>query len=111
MKKISEIINENGYPQLCINGEIQDGLAYITYLTENNRYIDFAKAGYRLFSVPVLFGFNHLNEHSGLNVFNIGIFDIFPRVNISISREWELRNPDELCDPYPDGTLSRTTFA
>ena len=135
MKKISEIINENGYPQLFINGEIQDGLAYVTYLTENNRYIDFAKAGYRLFSVPVFFGSNHLNEYSGLKVFKKGIFDkdepdfsifdedikqildacpdayIFPRVNVSISREWELRNPDELCDPYPDGTLSRTSFA
>ena len=40
MKKISEMINKKGYPQLCINGEIQDGLAYITDLTENNRYID-----------------------------------------------------------------------
>ena len=135
MKKISEIINKNGYPQLCINGEIQDGLAYITYLTENNRYIDFAKAGYRLFSVPVFFGFNHLNEWTGLNVFKNGLFDksepdfstfdkdidqilgacpdayIFPRVNVSLSREWELQNPDELCDPYPDGTPSRASFA
>ena len=67
--------SQSGYPQLCINGEIQDGLAYITYLTENNRYIDFAKAGYRLFSVPVFFGYNHLNERSGLNVFKKGIFD------------------------------------
>lgn len=131
----SEIINKNGYPQLCINGEIQDGLAYITYLTENNRYMDFAKAGFRLFSVPVFCGFNHLNEHSGLDVFKKGIFDkdepdfslfdedikqildacpdayIFPRVNVSLSREWELQNPDELCDPYPDGTPSRTSFA
>ena len=135
IKKISEIINENEYPQLCINGEIQDGLAYITYLTENNRYTDFAKAGYRLFSVPVFFGFNHLNEFSGLDVFKKGIFDkdepnfslfdadikqildacpnayIFPRVNVSLSREWELQNPDELCAPYPDGTPSRTSFA
>lgn len=135
MEKISEIVNKNGYPQLCINGEIQDGLAYITYLTENNRYIDFAKAGYRLFSVPVFFGFNHLNEWSGLDVFKKGIFDkdepdfstfdkdikqildacpdayIFPRVNVSLSRRWELQNPDELCDPYPDGTPSRTSFA
>jgi beta-galactosidase len=135
MEKISEIVNKNGYPQLCINGEIQDGLAYITYLTENNRYTDFAKAGYRLFSVPVFFGFNHLNELSGLNVFKKGIFDnnepdystfdrdikqildacpdayIFPRVNVSLSRNWELQNPDELCDPYPDGTPSRASFA
>ena len=40
MKKISEIISKNEYPRLCINGEIQDGLAHITDLTENNRYID-----------------------------------------------------------------------
>ena len=135
MKKISEIVHENGRPQLCINGEIQDGLAYITYLTENNRYADFAKAGYRLFSFPVFFGFNHLNEYSRLDVFKKGIFDqdepdfsifdedikqilnacpdayIFPRVNVSLSREWELQNPDELCDPYPDGIPSRTSFA
>ena len=135
MKKISEIINENGHPQLYINGEVQDGLAYITYLTERNRYADFAKAGYRLFSVPVFFGFNHLNEYSGLNVFKKGVFDgdepdfgvfdedirqildtcphayILPRVNVSLSRRWELQNPDELCDPYPDGTPSRATFA
>ena len=135
MKKISEIISKNGYPQLCINGVIQDGLAYITYLTENNCYIDFAKAGFCLFSVPVFFGFNHLNEDSGLDVFKKGIFDkdepnfslfdadikqildacpnayIFPRVNVSLSREWELQNPDELCAPYPDGTPSRTSFA
>lgn len=135
MERISEIIQKNGYPQLCIHGEIQDGLAYITYLTENNRYVDFAKAGYRLFSVPVFFGFNHLNEYSGLDVFKKGIFDkdepdfsvfyedikqilaacpnayIFPRVNVSLSRDWELQNPDELCDPYPDGTAARASLA
>ena len=135
MKKISEIIQKNGHPQLCINGEIQDGLAYITYLTENARYTDFAQAGYRLFSVPVFFGFNHLNEYSGLDVFKKGLFDssepdfstfdrdirqildarpdayIFPRVNVSLSRDWELRNPDELCDRYSDGTQGRASFA
>lgn len=135
MKKTSEVINKNGYPQLSINGKIQDGLAYITYLTENNRYTDFVKAGYRLFSIPVFFGFNHLNESSGLFVFKKGIFDksepdfstfdedirrildacpdayIFPRVNVSLSREWELQNPDELCEAYPDGTISRASFA
>ena len=135
METISKIINANGYPQLRINGETQNGLAYVTYLTENNRYMDFAKAGFRLFSVPVFFGSNHLNEYSGLNVFTKGIFDedepdfsvfdksikqildacpnayVFPRVNVSLSRGWELENPDELCNPYPDGTLSRVSFA
>ena len=135
MKRISRIINENGYPQLCVKGEVQDGLAYITYLTENNRYKDFAKAGYRLFSLPVFFGSNHLNEISGLDVFKKGIFDgdepdftvfdgdiaeildacpnayILPRVNISLAREWELQNPDELCEPYPSGEPSRASLA
>ena len=88
----SEIINKNGYPQLCINGEIHDGLAYITYLTENNCYIDFAKAGFCLFSVPVFFGFNHLNEYSGLDVFKKGlIFCIFIGKNIQPPMMWFLK--------------------
>ena len=135
MEKVSYIQNRNGQQRLYIHGECQEGLAYITYLTDRNRYADFAKAGYRLFSVPVFFGFNHLNEYSKLDVFTKGIFDneesdfsvfdedirrilkvrpdayIFPRVNVSLSRNWELAHPDELCDPYPDGTLHRASFA
>lgn len=132
---VSRIAQYNGHPCLYINDIPQEGLAYITYLTENNRYCDFSSAGYRLFSVPVFFGFNHLNEHSGLDVFTRGIFDtdepdfsvfdadvqrildacpdgfILPRVNVSLSRRWELAHPDELCDPYSDGTPGRASFA
>ena len=126
---------ENGIPCLYVNRERQSGLAYMTYLTDHNCYADFAAAGYRLFSLPVFFGFNHLNENSGLNVFAKGIFDqnvpdfstfdadmarilsacpdayVLPRVNVSLSRAWELAHPCELCAPYPDGALGRASFA
>ena len=49
-KVTSEIITENGTPKLRINGDIQDGLAYITYLTDKECYEDFVRAGYRIFS-------------------------------------------------------------
>lgn len=119
----SYVKNENGVPCLFINGKRQSGLAYITYHTHNNRYDDFAKEGYDLFSMPVFFGSNHLNEYAGSEVFSKGIFDdeisdfshfdedvekiinacpnayIFPRVNVSASRYWEQEHPDELCPP------------
>ncbi len=131
----SYVNNESGIPRLYINGEPADTLAYITYLTENNRYADFARAGYRLFSVPVFFGKNRLNENTGLEVFTDGIFDgetpdfsivdadierileacpnayILPRVNISLSRAWELEHPDELCEMKPDGRAGRASLA
>lgn len=132
---VSCISVENGIPYLYINREKHAGIAYLTYLTSNNRYADFASAGYRLFSLPVFFGHNHLNENSGLEVFTKGIFDadepdfsvfdadvarildarpdayILPRLNVSLSRSWELAHPDELCDPHPDGTPGRASFA
>ncbi len=126
---------EHGIPTLYVNRERQPGLAYLTYLTKNNCYAEFASAGYRLYSLPVFFGFNHLNENSGLDVFTKGIFDgeqpdfsvfdaditrilkscpdayILPRLNVSLSRAWELSHPNELCDPHPDGTPGRASFA
>jgi len=135
MSTTSHIAIEQGFPLLYINGERQEGLAYITYLTDRNCYDDFTSVGYRLFSVPVFFGFNHLNENSGLDVFTKGIFDqsepdfsvfdtdivrildacpdayIIPRINVSSSRNWELTHQDELCEPKPDGTPGRVSFA
>ena len=132
---ISCIKSENGIPVLYVNRKRQDGIAYLTYLTSNHCYTDFANAGYCLYSMPVFFGFNHLNENSGLDVFTKGIFDgeqpdfsvfdkdverilqacpeayILPRINVSLSRTWELAHPDELCNPYPDGTPGRASFA
>ncbi len=134
-KTASCVSEDNRVLRLFINGKAQDGLAYITYLTENNRYGDFAKAGYRLFSFPVFFGYNHLNENSGLYVFTKGIFDgdipdfsvfdadvakilkacpdafLLPRVNVSPSENWEKAHPDELCNSTSGKKSGRFSFA
>ena len=65
----------NGAPALFINGKVAECVAYITYMTNNSHYDDFAAAGYKLFSMPVYFGYNRLNEQSESYVFTKGIFD------------------------------------
>ncbi|MBQ8431833.1 MAG: hypothetical protein IJX28_03010 [Clostridia bacterium] len=127
MNKItSAVITRDGKQLLTVNGCEIDSVAYITYLPENNRYEDFAKAGYQLFSTCVFFGSNSLNSTSGLEVFSKGLFDtdlpdfshfdrdihnilkvcpnamIFPRVNVGLSREWEAEHLEELNDQGPD---------
>lgn len=120
MDKISWIVTQKGQQQLYVRGKPMPGLAYITYLTDKNCYRDFADAGYRLFSFPVFFGHQALNESSGLQVFTPGIFDdeqpdfsrfdrdmeqllqacpnawVFPRINVSVPKRWEEAHPREL---------------
>lgn len=120
IKKVSSIVSKEGQYLLSVNGQHLPALAYITYLTDRNRYRDFADAGYRLFSFPVFFAHQPLNESSGLQVFTKGIFDeeipdfsqfdldmdlllqacpgayIFPRVNISVPKRREQAHPEEL---------------
>ena len=117
----SQIVTQGNSWYLLINGRQKERLAYITYFPQNGCYREFARAGYRLYSVCVFFGTNKMNEHSGFDVPGKGIFDdavpdfscfdrevrtilvacpdacIFPRVNVSAERQWELENPDELC--------------
>lgn len=119
-KPVSYIKTENGTQVLYVNGKPLEGLAYITYLSDKNCYKDFADAGYRLFSFPVFFGYQNLNERTQLKVFTKGIYDekdpdfsifdrdmekileacpnayVFPRVNVSLPKWWEAENPDEL---------------
>ena len=59
----SKIAPYNGVPTLFVNGVPLPGMAYITYFTEKNRYDDFAAAGVKLFSLPVFFSEQPLNEH------------------------------------------------
>lgn len=117
----SKIALHGGVPTLFLNDVPLPGVAYITYFTENNRYADFARNGFRLFSMPVFFAKQTINEVSKFPPFMDGIFDngehfdifdrevkrilsvcpeamIFPRVNCSATREWEDAHPDELCD-------------
>jgi hypothetical protein len=118
-----------GVPTLFVNDSPIPGVAYMNYFTDNNRYSDFANAGFKLFSMPVFFGAQTINEVSKFPPFMDGIFDngthleifdreirrildvcpdamIFPRVNCSLPKEWEDANPDELCD-----TCHRSCFS
>ena len=129
----SEIKDCGGVPTLYINGEPHAAVAYMTYLEKFNEYDDFAAAGYKFFSVPVLFSGRWISITDGLTPFKKGIFDdkgkpdfslfdeavekileacpdayIIPRVNISMPVWWEEENPDEL--NYKDGVPCRESF-
>jgi beta-galactosidase len=132
----SKIAPYGGVPTLFVNGEPQVGMAYITYFQENNRYEDFAKAGYNLFTFATFFAGQTINETSQIKPFSPGIFDvkgqedytdfdrsveqilkacpnamIFPRVNMSLPAWWEDENPDELNDTGYGGNRRRACFS
>ena len=119
----AEIKKQGGALRLFVDGQMIAPDAYITYITRKARYEDFAKAGYRLFSLPIFFSSKTLNENAQYPCFShYAVFDtdeaqweqvdedfrkivracpdamIFPRVNISLSEAWERANPDELND-------------
>ena len=70
----AEIADIGGVPTILANGEPLPGCAYITYLTDQNCYADFAAAGYRLYSFPAFFAYRPLNEISGFPPLTDGIF-------------------------------------
>lgn len=119
----SSVETKGSIPYLTVNGERIDANAYITYFPKKAMYKEFADKGYRLYSVPLFFSSQTINESSDVPPFGKGIFDIkenpdfsaideeiqrilsacpdayiFPRVNMSIPRWWEEENPDELND-------------
>lgn len=98
-------------------------MAYITYYTSQNRYADFGSYGVKLYSVPVFFSEQPLNELSQTPKFAEGVFEngerlelldaeiekllsevpdamIFPRINTSLPRAWELAHPEEMCSTF-----------
>lgn len=119
---ISSVQNYKGVPTLFIENKPIPGFAYITYRTCNNRYADFADLGCTLFSMPVFFGEQTINETTQIPPMARGIFDgdipdfsmfdadvqkildacpnayIFPRVNLSLPKQWEAEHPEECCD-------------
>ena len=118
----SSVQNYKGVPTLFIEGNPVPGFAYITYRTYNARYHDFADLGCRLYSMPVFFGTQTINETSQIPPIAPGIYDtdepdytlfdadvekilaarpdawIFPRVNLSLPKRWEDEHPEECCD-------------
>ena len=118
MATTSKIMIHGGVPTLFVNDTPLPAMAYITYLSENNCYADFAGAGYKLFSFPVYFGGRGINTISKIKPFEKGIYDtsgepdfslfdngvelivkhcpdalIFPRVNMMLPEWWEQENP------------------
>ncbi len=120
-----------GVPTLFINGKPFPAAAYMTYLFGRGHYSDFAEAGYRLFSLPVLFAGRWINSMTrDMKPFHKGVFDdrndpdfsvfdenvrqilgccpdawIIPRINMSMPLWWIREHPDEL-----DGTHERESF-
>ena len=130
----SEIKDCGGIPSLYVNGEVFPSVAYMTYFEQFNDYQNFTDAGYRFFSVPILFSGRWINASADTPPFKKGIFDvkgspdfslfdesiekilavcpdayIFPRVNISMPVWWENENPDEV-NIKEDGTVCRESM-
>lgn len=124
----SSVRNYRGVPTLFVEDKPIPGFAYMTYRTYNSRYDAFASLGCTLFSMPVFFGTQTINETSQIPPMAEGIFEgdepdysqfdadvekilaacpeayIFPRVNLSLPRAWEEAHPAECCDfAFPGG--------
>lgn len=111
-----------GVPALTVNGKHIPAEAFMTYYPPKAGYLDFAQAGFKLYSVPVFFAGQTINEFSRISPLARGIFDekepdysvfeenikrildvcpdamILPRVNVSVSAAWEDAHPEELTD-------------
>ena len=119
----SYIKAENGAPRLFISGEPVSPMAYTTYFEERSAYLDFIKAGYKIFFVNVSFTALPINNVTGFTPFNVGVFEnperpdyselddaakkilkecenavIFPRVYVSMPKWWIDEHPMDVVD-------------
>ena len=69
----SYVKTNRGVPALFVNDKPINPMAYITYFTEKNMYREFAENGYKLYSVPVYFTEQTINESSQFPPFQKGI--------------------------------------
>ena len=71
----SSVENYRGVPTLFVEDKPIPGFAYMTYRTHNSRYDAFAALGCTLFSMPVFFGEQTINETTQIPPMAKGIFD------------------------------------
>ena len=74
MKKSSVEIY-NGNPTLFVDGRPCANCAYVTYMPRKANYEEFAKRGYTLYSVPLFFSSQTINEFGAVPSLGKGIFD------------------------------------
>ena len=116
---VSFVKNHNGVPSLFDRGTPFPAAGYMTYLPERGCYEAFARAGYRLFSLPVFFAGKSFSTPKSVRPFGKGIFDrrdrpdfgifddlvrrvlsaapdarLLPRVNVSLPDWWLADHPD-----------------
>ena len=118
-----------GVPALYRGDTPFPAAGYMTYLWEYGHWADFARAGTRLYSFPVLFAGKWISASKGLRPFSRGIFDgetpdytvfdgaveellrlcpgayLLPRVNVSMPDRWLKAHPEAL-----DGTGERESL-
>ena len=117
----SRVVTANGKSMLHIDGSPVAAMAYTTYFEERSRYLDFVKAGYKIFFVNASFTALPINPKTGFTPFVAGIFEdrdhpdysefedsvrkilracpdaiIFPRIYVSMPRWWSIEHPDEV---------------
>ena len=94
----SSVETKNGIPYLTVNGEEIASNAYITYFTEKARYDQFAAEGYKLYSVPIFFASQTINESSDVPPLGVGIFEEKGKPDFTIVD----RKIKEILDVCPD---------
>lgn len=125
----SEIRTEGGAPRLYVDGKPATAIAYTTYFEERSAYLDFLKAGYRIFFVNVAMTKLPINSYqTGFTPFRVGVFDnedeedysefedavkkilaacpdaiIVPRIYVSMPRWWTERHPDDVIETNKAG--------
>ena len=117
----SRVVTANGKSMLHIDGSPVAAMAYTTYFEERSRYLDFVKAGYKIFFVNVSFTALPINPKTGFTPFVAGIFEdrdhpdysefedavrkilracpdavIFPRIYVSMPSWWSKEHPSEV---------------
>jgi len=73
----------DGLPRLLVNGEVIPAAAYMTYFDERSACADFARIGYKLYSVNISLVRRPINATTSFSPSLRGIFDQQGKMNLS----------------------------